>query len=61
MGVLTGKLAGRLEKGLSEKALKEKEKFFKNLVKFSENYGVAIAEREVEARLENKKKKVFYY
>lgn len=54
MGVLTGKLPGRLEGGLVEKFLKETEKFFEKLVESGDNYGVAIAEREVEARLGNK-------
>ncbi|MHB1041735.1 MAG: hypothetical protein ACYC0Q_02730 [Eubacteriales bacterium] len=55
MGVLTGKIPGRLEGSFIEKVLKETERFYEKLVESGEKYGVAIAEREVEARLENKR------
>lgn len=54
MGVLTGRFPRRIEDSISEKAMNKLAELLKVFTKFAEGFGVAIAEREFEARLEKK-------
>lgn len=60
MGVLAGRFPGKVKEEKSEALFNKVAGFFKNLVSHAENFGVAVAEREVEA-LMGKEKKYFYF
>jgi len=59
MGVLTGRFPGKAREGYGERMLHGLMELVKRLIRFAEGYGVAVAEREVDVRL-NKTEKNFY-
>lgn len=60
MGVLAGRFPGKAREGHGERMLNRLVELVKKFIRFAEGYGVAIAEREVEARLD-REKKAFYF
>ena len=56
VSVLTGRFPGKVEESAGEKALSKLAELFMGFAKFAEGFGVAVAEREVEARLEKERK-----
>jgi len=54
VGVLIGRFPRMVEDSISEKARNKLAELLKSFAKFAEGFGVAIAEREFEARLGKK-------
>ena len=51
MGVLAGRFPGKAREGHDGQVVSRLVDLFKRFVRFAEGYGVAVAQREVEARL----------
>ena len=60
MGVLAGRFPGKVKEGKDERMFSGLVELFKSFVRFADNYGLEVADREIEARLE-KEKKYFYF
>lgn len=60
MGVLAGRFPGKVKEGNGERVFSGLVELFKSFVKFADNFGLEVADREIEARLE-KEKKYFYF
>ncbi|MCL6638834.1 MAG: hypothetical protein K6T80_04025 [Firmicutes bacterium] len=50
MGVLTGRFPGKVEDTASDRFLQRLVELLRSFFRFAESYGVAVAEREFEAR-----------
>ncbi len=60
MGVLAGRFPGKVKEGRDERMFSGLVELFKSFVRFADNYGLEVVDREVEARLE-KERKYFYF
>lgn len=61
MGVLAGRFPGKVKEGNEEHMFGRLVELIKKFLSFADGYGVAIAERETEARLGKIQRKFFYF
>jgi hypothetical protein len=61
MGVLAGRFPGKVEEGNEQRMFGNLVELIKKFFSFAESYGVAVAERETEARMGKIQRKHFYF